>query len=45
MNLNFNGRSLKRTALAMVLGAIAGTSYAQSTSGDIVGTATSADKV
>lgn len=45
MNLNFNGRALKRTALAMVLGALAGTSYAQSTSGDIVGTATSADKV
>ncbi|WP_164137229.1 TonB-dependent receptor [Stenotrophomonas maltophilia] len=45
MNLNFNGRVLKRTALAVVLGALAGTSYAQSTAGDIVGTASSADKV
>lgn len=45
MNLNFNGRTLKRTALALVLGALAGTSYAQSTTGDIVGSVTSADKI
>ncbi|SNT81167.1 TonB-dependent receptor [Stenotrophomonas sp. CC120222-04] len=45
MNLNVNGRVLKRTALAVVLAAMAGTSYAQSTAGDIIGTASSADKI
>lgn len=45
MKSNIQARKLKRTALAMVLSAVVGTALAQSTSGDIVGTTTAAEKV
>lgn len=44
MNHTIHGRNLARTALALVLSACIGTSFAQSTSGNINGTAT-AEKV
>jgi len=45
MKISNRARTLKRTALAVVLSAAVGAAMAQSTSGDIVGSTTSAQKV